>query len=150
MDMVTYAALQKQIREAPAAAVPTVVSAFENDAGYQTAEQVQTAADAVAAQIPTVPTVVSAFENDARYQTATEVNTAVGAVATALTAHNTDADAHNDIRIALQNLVTNINTILDSDDTTLDQLSEIVAYIKSSLTVSQQARSAIPTLLTTL
>ena len=135
MDMVTYAALQKQIREAPAAAVPRVVSAFENDAGYQTAEQVQAAADAVAAQIPTVPTKLSAFENDARYQTATEVNTAVGAVATALTAHNTDTDAHNDIRIALQNLVTNINTILDSDDTTLDQLSEIVAYIKSNKTL---------------
>lgn len=135
MDMVTYAALQKQIREAPTAAVPTKVSAFENDAGYQTAEQVQAAADAVATQIPSVPTAVSAFSNDAQYQTAAEVSAAVSAVATALTTHNTDMAAHNDIRIALQQLVTNINTILDSDDTTLDQLSEIVAYIKSNKTL---------------
>lgn len=67
MDMITYAALQKQMQEvARDVAVPEKVSAFENDAGYQTAEQVD-------AKIPTVPGNVGAFENDAGYQTETQV-----------------------------------------------------------------------------
>ena len=46
--------------------------------------------------------------------------------------HNISTDAHNDIRVALQELADRINAALNSDDTTLDQLSEIVAYIKSN------------------
>lgn len=47
-------------------------------------------------------------------------------------AHNTAIDAHNDIRLLIENLTTHLNTLADSDDTTLDQMSEIVAYIKSN------------------
>lgn len=36
------------------------------------------------------------------------------------------------VRASLQQLTTRLNTLADSDDTTLDQLSEIVAYIKSN------------------
>lgn len=79
MDMVTYAALQKQMQEiGKDIAVPENVSAFANDAGYQTAQQVQatvqTAADAVQAKIPVVPTLVSAFANDAQYQSEAQVS----------------------------------------------------------------------------
>ena len=47
-------------------------------------------------------------------------------------AHNTDTTAHNDIRGIIEEFKTRVNTLLDSDDTTLDQLSEIVEYIKSN------------------
>ena len=50
----------------------------------------------------------------------------------AVSQHNTDETAHNDLRIALQDLSDRINAALDSDDTTLDQMSEVVAYIKSN------------------
>ena len=50
----------------------------------------------------------------------------------AVSQHNTDETAHNDLRIALQGLSDRINAALDSDDTTLDQMSEVVAYIKSN------------------
>jgi hypothetical protein len=46
--------------------------------------------------------------------------------------HNTDSTAHNDIRLLIEGLTTRLNALADSDDTTLDQLSEIVAYIKSN------------------
>ena len=46
--------------------------------------------------------------------------------------HNTDKTSHNDIRVVLTEYVNLVNTILDSDDETLNQLSEIVAYIKSN------------------
>lgn len=46
--------------------------------------------------------------------------------------HNTDSTAHNDIRLLIEDLTTRLNALADSDDTTLDQLSEIVAYIKSN------------------
>lgn len=46
--------------------------------------------------------------------------------------HNVDPEAHNDIRVTLGDFMERVNALLDSDDTTLDQLSEIVAYIKAS------------------
>lgn len=50
-------------------------------------------------------------------------------------AHNTNHEAHNDIRELITGLTTRLNTLADSDDTTLDQLSEIVAYIKNNKTL---------------
>lgn len=77
---------------------------------------------------------VSTTESDitkikgAGYQTAAQVTSAVAS-------HNTDTKAHSDIREAVSTLTTRLNTVADSDDTTLDQLSEIVAYIKNNKTL---------------
>lgn len=57
--------------------------------------------------------------------------TASGAVAT----HNVSVSAHNDLRALIEGLNNRLNALADSDDTTLDQLSEIVAYIKSNRTL---------------
>lgn len=50
----------------------------------------------------------------------------------AVEGHSTDTAAHSDMRAALQAAVDRLNALLDSDDETFDQLSEIVAYIKSN------------------
>ena len=49
-----------------------------------------------------------------------------------VSAHNTGADTHSDIRLLIQGLTDRLNALADSDDTTLDQMSEVVAYIKSN------------------
>lgn len=82
--------------------LPTKVSDLTNDAGFITTHQ--------------------SLEG---YAKTTEVNNAISA-------HNTGADAHSDIRDLIDGLTTRLNTLADSDDTTLDQLSEIVAYIKAN------------------
>jgi len=46
--------------------------------------------------------------------------------------HNTDGTAHNDIRGLITGLTNRLNALADSDDITLDQMSELVAYIKSN------------------
>ena len=46
--------------------------------------------------------------------------------------HNVAVDAHNDIRVLIDGLTTRLNTLANSDDATLDQMSEVVAYIKSN------------------
>lgn len=46
--------------------------------------------------------------------------------------HNISSSAHSDIRELIISLTTRLNTLADSDDETLDQLSEIVAYIKNN------------------
>lgn len=46
--------------------------------------------------------------------------------------HNTSTSAHNDIRDLISGLTTRLNTLANSDDTTLDQMSEVVAYIKNN------------------
>lgn len=73
--------------------------------------------------------------------TASEINSKLGKidglastsdVSGLINTHNTSTSAHNDIRLLIETLTTRLNTLADSDDTTLDQLSEIVAYIKSN------------------
>ena len=66
-------------------------------------------------------------------QTAQQVGAdPAGTAASTVSQHNTDATSHNDLRLALKGLTDRINAALDSDDTTLDQMSELVAYIKSN------------------
>ena len=50
----------------------------------------------------------------------------------AVSQHNVSDSAHSDIRLLIQGLTDRLNALADSDDTTLDQMSEIVAYIKSN------------------
>ena len=69
-------------------------------------------------------------------QTAQQVGAdPAGTAKSAVSSHNTDTAAHNDLRLSLQALANRVNAALDSDDITLDQLSEIVAYIKSNKTL---------------
>lgn len=53
-------------------------------------------------------------------------------VDTRISTHNASDAAHGDIRELITGLATRLNALADSDDTTLDQLSEIVTYIKSN------------------
>lgn len=55
-----------------------------------------------------------------------------GEISKAIEAHNKLSTTHSDIRTLISELKTRLNALADSDDTTLDQLSEIVAYIKSN------------------
>ena len=57
---------------------------------------------------------------------------ASGTADTKVSAHNTSNAAHNDIRQLITELTSRLNALADSDDTTLDQMSELVAYIKSN------------------
>ena len=56
-------------------------------------------------------------------------------VSAAIVQHDSSTQAHSDLRLELQALRERVTTLLDSDDTTLDQLSEIVGYIKSNRTL---------------
>lgn len=68
--------------------------------------------------------------------TANEVGAdSTGTAENKVSSHNTAINAHNDIRILIQELTDRLNALADSDDTTLDQMSEIVAYIKSNRTL---------------
>ena len=80
---------------------------------------------------PTVPDWAKQPEKP-RY-TSEEVGAdASGTAVAKVSEHNTASNAHNDIRLLVQGLTTRLNALADSDDTTLDQMSEVVAYIKSN------------------
>lgn len=49
--------------------------------------------------------------------------------------HNVSTASHEDLRLELQRLAERLNAALNSDDTSLDDLKEIVAYIKSNKTL---------------
>lgn len=51
---------------------------------------------------------------------------------TLVASHNTATDSHTDIRAIISELAVRLNTVADSDDVTLDQLSEIISYIKDN------------------
>lgn len=80
---------------------------------------------------PTVPAWAKASTKPT--YTASEVGAdASGTADSKVSAHNTSEASHNDIRLLISGLTARLNAIADSDDTTLDQLSEIVAYIKAN------------------
>ena len=49
--------------------------------------------------------------------------------------HNTNTESHNDIRLELKAINDRLTAFLDSDDQTLDELSEIIAYITNNKTL---------------
>lgn len=55
-----------------------------------------------------------------------------GASTSEVSIHNASTEAHNDIRVLITDLSTRLNALADSDDTTLDQMSELVTYIKGN------------------
>lgn len=69
-------------------------------------------------------------------QTAAQVGADPAGTAVAkVDGHNEDESAHGDIRELITTLTQRLNAIADSDDVSLDQLSEIVAYIKSNKSI---------------
>lgn len=87
----------------------------------------------------------SGHNHDDRYYTETEIDTKLSGKSdtthnhdtkyeakNSVSTHNTSTTAHNDIRDLITGLTTRLNTLANSDDTTLDQMSEIVAYIKNN------------------
>lgn len=72
------------------------------------------------------------FKNDSYEQDIQQLKTDVEKN---VTDHNVSKDAHNDIRLLITEIINRINAIADSDDETLDQMSELVAYIKNNKTL---------------
>lgn len=128
--------------------------------GYATIEQIPTHPSDIGAQpvgdyalkaeIPSVPVQsvngktgavqLSASDVKARSDSWLPTASQVGAdpsgtASSAISSHNTNVDAHNDLRLELKSISDRINAFFDSDDQTLDELSEIVAYIKSNKTL---------------
>lgn len=52
--------------------------------------------------------------------------------------HNTSETSHNDIRLLIEGLTTRLNALANSDDTTLDQMAEVVTYIKDNRELIEQ------------
>jgi hypothetical protein len=55
-----------------------------------------------------------------------------GTANTVVATHNTKTDAHNDIRLLITALTERLDALANSDDDTLDQMAEVVAYIKAN------------------
>lgn len=55
-----------------------------------------------------------------------------------LYAHNTDPASHNDIRLLIDGLTSRLSALANSDDETLDQMAELVDYIKANRNLIDQ------------
>lgn len=85
---------------------------------------------------------VSVKYRDPETGTFAEVQSGGGTDDGSVKKHNVSETAHNDIRLLLAGLSERLNAIADSDDTTLDQLSEIVAYIKANKTLIESVTTS--------
>ena len=61
-----------------------------------------------------------------------KVTTLNNSITTTVNTHNSNTSAHSDIRNLISDLANRLNALANSDDTTLDQMAEVVAYIKSN------------------
>lgn len=136
--------------------LPTKVSQLENDSKYITASGAPV--QSVNGRTGTVN--LDAAAVGARpsnwLPTAAEVGAdSKGTASSIVSAHNTATDTHNDIRLVLKDINDRLNAFFDSDDKTLDELSEIITYITSnkalidSITTSKVSISDIINNLTT-
>ena len=97
--------------------IPSKTSDLQNDSGFLTEHQ-DLSGYALKSEVPKSASDVGAD--------------AAGTAESKVSAHNTATDSHNDIRELISGLTQRLNALADSDDTTLDQMSEVVAYIKSN------------------
>lgn len=95
--------------------IPSKTSDLQNDSGFLTQHQ-DLSGYALKSEIPKVPSDIGAESE--------------GTAESKVSDHNVSDTAHNDIRLLVQGLTERLNALADSDDTTLDQMSEIVSYIK--------------------
>ena len=65
-------------------------------------------------------------------------SSSVGDMQSLIDNHNVSTLAHQDIRSTISSLDSRLTALLDTDDTTLDQLSEIVSYIKDNRELIEQ------------
>lgn len=85
--------------------------------------------------IPTKPEDIGALPSTYTppNQTAAQVGAdPKGTAAAAVSGHNVSTDAHGDIRLLIEGLATRLNALANSTDKDLDQMAELVAYIKSN------------------
>lgn len=117
-----YTGTEAEFSENLAAEIPTKTSQLTNDSGF------------ITGYTETDPTVPSWAKQSAKpTYTASEVGAdPVGTAEDKVTVHNTDATSHNDIRVELKALSDRLTAFFDSDDATLDELSEIVEYIQNN------------------
>lgn len=127
--------------------IPKKVSAFENDAGYLKQHQ-DLSGYAQKTDIPNVPDwamqptkpsyTVDEVGADTKGSAAQSLVDSKGYTEQKVSEHNTQLDAHNDIRLFLKELNEKINHFLDIDDTTKDQASEIVKLIEDNRGLIEQ------------
>ena len=97
--------------------IPSKTSDLQNDSGFLTEHQ-DLSDYALKSEVPKSASDIGAD--------------ASGTAESKVSEHNVSDTAHNDIRLLVQGLTERLNALADSDDTTLDQMSEVVAYIKSN------------------
>ena len=94
---------------------------------------------------PTIPTKVSDLFNDSGYITQHQDISGKADktyVVNEISTHNTNNKSHSDIRNLINELTTRLNTLADSSDDDLNQLSEIVAYIKNNKSLIESVTSS--------
>ncbi len=78
-------------------------------------------------------TVCDQTARDSIPKTASDIGAeSAGTAATKITSHNTSSTAHNDIRVKLQSLVNQLNSFLNVDDETRNELSEVLDLIDAN------------------
>lgn len=111
--------------------ITTILSADSTDDQVPSSKCVYNSIESVKGMIPSVPS--WAMQSNKPSYSASEVGADASGTATSeVSTHNTNTSAHNDLRSELKNLSDRLKALADSDDTTLDQMSEIVTYIKSN------------------
>ena len=113
--------------------IPTKISELTNDAGYLNTIPDEYVTDTEL----NAKGYLTEHQSLSGYATETYVNNAINSIPTPdvsgqIGSHNTATDAHNDIRLLVEGLNTRLNALANSTDEDLDQMAEIVAYIKSN------------------
>ena len=123
--------------------IPSKTSELTNDSNFLTevpseyvTEDELAAKKYLTSYTETDPTVPSWAKQEKKpTYTASEVG---AEPANAVSGHNVASDAHNDIRLIITDIINRLNALANSTDIELDQMAEVVAYIKDNRELIEQ------------
>ena len=134
-----YTGTEAEFAQKIAQEIPTKTSDLTNDTGFIKGSEAPV--QSVNSKTGTVK--LSATDVGARASTWTPTAEEVGAdkkgtASSLVSIHNTNSDSHNDIRLLIDGLNSRLNALANSDDVDLDQMKELVDYIKDNRNLIEQ------------
>ena len=134
-----YTGTEVEFSQKLAKEIPAKVSDLENDKNFIDA----TGAPVQSVNDKTGNINLSASDVGARPSTWTPTAEEVGAdkkgtASSLVSIHNTDSESHNDIRLLIEGLNSRLNALANSEDVDLDQMKELVDYIKANRGLIEQ------------
>lgn len=141
VEAARHAAASETVAANAATAAAGSATTAQNNATEATRamqEATKASSDAITSRIEVKAAQTAAEQAKVEAEAARDEALAGGKADEKVAQHNVAVNSHSDIRLLISNLITRLNALANSTDPELDQMSEMVAYIKDNRELIEQ------------